>query len=78
MGLGYWTSEKIVYDGSSGKLLTDRTWTYKIPGIKDIPSDMRIYFRRNGRNEVGVLQSKGKCNHPFMSKARVHRPYKRR
>ncbi|XP_026741667.1 xanthine dehydrogenase 1-like isoform X2 [Trichoplusia ni] len=58
MGLGYWTSEKVIYDGSSGKLLTDRTWTYKIPGIKDIPSDMRIYFRRNGRNESGVLQSK--------------------
>ncbi|PZC82143.1 hypothetical protein B5X24_HaOG210951 [Helicoverpa armigera] len=58
MGLGYWTSEKIVYDGSTGKLLTDRTWTYKIPGIKDIPSDMRIYFRRNGKNDLGVLQSK--------------------
>uniref|UniRef100_A0A2A4JXM9 Indole-3-acetaldehyde oxidase n=1 Tax=Heliothis virescens TaxID=7102 RepID=A0A2A4JXM9_HELVI len=58
MGLGYWTSEKMVYDGLTGKLLTDRTWTYKIPGIKDIPADMRIYFRRNGKNDVGVLQSK--------------------
>nr|QLI62137.1 aldehyde oxidase 6 [Streltzoviella insularis] len=58
MGLGYWTSEKIVYDPDTGKLLTDRTWTYKPPGIKDIPADMRIYFRRNARNEFGVLQSK--------------------
>lgn len=59
MGLGYWTSEKIVYDPESGKLLTDRTWTYKPPGIKDIPADFRVYFRRNSKNPLGVLQSKG-------------------
>ncbi|XP_064073184.1 uncharacterized protein LOC113399628 [Vanessa tameamea] len=58
MGLGYWTSEKIVYDEKTGKLLTDRTWTYKPPGIKDIPADFRIYFRRNSTNTLGVLQSK--------------------
>ncbi|XP_045774231.1 indole-3-acetaldehyde oxidase-like [Maniola jurtina] len=58
MGLGYWTSEKIMYDDKTGKLLTDRTWTYKPPGIKDIPADFRIYFRRNSGNKFGVLQSK--------------------
>ncbi|CAH2982873.1 unnamed protein product [Chilo suppressalis] len=58
MGLGYWTSEKNLYDTDSGKLLTDRTWTYKPPGIKDIPADFRIYFRRNASNPFGVLQSK--------------------
>ncbi|KAJ8719469.1 hypothetical protein PYW08_011644 [Mythimna loreyi] len=58
MGLGYWTAEKTVYDSSTGKLLTNRTWNYKIPGIKDIPSDMRIYLLRNAKNEFGVLQSK--------------------
>lgn len=59
MGLGYWTSENIMYDPSNGKILTDRTWTYKPPGLKDIPADFRIYFQRNSKNEVGVLQSKG-------------------
>ncbi|CAB3227797.1 unnamed protein product [Arctia plantaginis] len=58
MGIGYWTSEKIVYDPNSGKLLTDRTWNYKPPGIKDIPADFRNYFRRNSKNPCGVLQSK--------------------
>ncbi|XP_037293464.1 xanthine dehydrogenase-like isoform X2 [Manduca sexta] len=58
MGLGYWTSEKLLFDDTTGRLLTDRTWTYKPPGIKDIPADMRIYFLRNARNEFGVLQSK--------------------
>lgn len=59
MGLGYWTSEKVVYDPDSGRLLTDRTWTYKPPGIKDIPADFRIYFQRHSKNSSGVLQSKG-------------------
>ncbi|KPI90909.1 Sensory neuron membrane protein 1 [Papilio xuthus] len=58
MGLGYWTSENIIYDPKNGKILTDRTWTYKPPGLKDIPADFRIYFQRNSKNEVGVLQSK--------------------
>nr|XP_032518556.1 indole-3-acetaldehyde oxidase-like [Danaus plexippus plexippus] len=58
MGLGYWTSENLVYDELTGKLLTDTTWTYKPPGFKDIPADLRIYFRRNAGNEFGVLQSK--------------------
>nr|QPF77598.1 aldehyde oxidase 1 [Galleria mellonella] len=58
MGLGYWTSEKIITDPNTGRILTDRTWTYKPPGIKDIPADFRVYFRRNANNEFGVLQSK--------------------
>lgn len=72
MGLGYWTSEKMVYDPESGKLLTDRTWTYKPPGIKDIPADFRVYFRRNSKNPYGVLQSKGFTNfYGFLSYASV-------
>ncbi|KAI8432028.1 hypothetical protein MSG28_004552 [Choristoneura fumiferana] len=58
MGLGYFTSEKTIYDPESGRLLTDRTWTYKPPGIKDIPADFRVYFKRNAGNPYGVLQSK--------------------
>ncbi|XP_063538704.1 uncharacterized protein LOC134747956 [Cydia strobilella] len=58
MGLGYFTSEKTLYDSATGQLLTDRTWTYKPPGIKDIPADFRVYFKRNGTNRFGVLQSK--------------------
>lgn len=26
MGLGYFTSEELIYDKGTGKLLTDRTW----------------------------------------------------
>ncbi|XP_060804308.1 xanthine dehydrogenase [Amyelois transitella] len=58
MGLGYWTSENQITDLNTGRILTDRTWTYKPPGIKDIPADFRVYFRRNYGNPYGVLQSK--------------------
>lgn len=59
MGLGYWTCEHLEYDKKTGALLTNRTWNYKPPGVKDIPIDFRVYFRRNAPNEHGVLRSKG-------------------
>ncbi|XP_075976602.1 uncharacterized protein LOC142976904 isoform X2 [Anticarsia gemmatalis] len=58
MGIGLWTSEHIQYDKKTGRLLTDRTWTYKPPGAKDIPEDFRVKFRPNAFNPAGVLRSK--------------------
>ncbi|XP_045499508.1 indole-3-acetaldehyde oxidase-like isoform X1 [Colias croceus] len=57
MGLGLWTSEKLIFS-PTGQLLTDRTWTYKPPGVNDIPADFRITFKRNSFNNNGVLRSK--------------------
>ncbi|XP_058830906.1 uncharacterized protein LOC131689673 [Topomyia yanbarensis] len=58
MGIGYYLTEALVYDPENGALLTNRTWTYKPPGAKDIPVDFRIRFLRNSSNEAGVLRSK--------------------
>ncbi|KAJ2951466.1 hypothetical protein O0L34_g13618 [Tuta absoluta] len=58
MGLGLWTSEQLQYEPASGRLLTDRTWTYKPCGARDIPQSFRISFRRDSRNPAGVLRSK--------------------
>ncbi|XP_056643712.1 aldehyde oxidase 4-like isoform X2 [Diorhabda sublineata] len=57
MGIGYYTTEELIYD-SEGKLMTNRTWTYKPPGAKDIPINFRIKFTENSENPVGVLKSK--------------------
>lgn len=57
MGVGYWLTEKLIYDGQTGELLTNRTWSYKVPGAKDIPIDFRVKFLQNVNNE-GVLGSK--------------------
>ena len=59
MGLGYWLSESLIYDRTTGELLTNRTWNYKPPGAKDIPIDFRINFLSKSSNPFGVLRSKG-------------------
>ncbi|XP_063993360.1 uncharacterized protein LOC135171019 [Diachasmimorpha longicaudata] len=58
MGVGYWTSEDLIYDPKSGLLVNNRTWNYKPPGAKDIPVDFRVAFRKKSPNPVGVLRSK--------------------
>lgn len=59
MGLGYWLTEILVYNRVNGELLSNRTWTYKPPGPKDIPIDFRIKFLQKSSNPFGVLRSKG-------------------
>ena len=58
MGLGYWLTESLVYNQETGELLTDRTWNYKPPGVKDIPVDFRVTFLKKSSNPFGVLRSK--------------------
>lgn len=57
MGLGLWTTEQLIYD-PSGRLLTNRTWSYRPPGACDIPVDFRVSFTRKPVNTIGVLRSK--------------------
>ncbi|XP_071634820.1 uncharacterized protein [Temnothorax longispinosus] len=65
MGIGYWTSEDLVYDPKTGVLTNDRTWNYKPPGVKDIPEDFRITLLKNSVNTFGVLRSKATGEPPL-------------
>ncbi|CAD7078522.1 unnamed protein product [Hermetia illucens] len=58
MGVGYWLTEKLVFNRQTGELLTNRTWNYKPPGVKDIPIDFRITLLQNSPNPAGFLRSK--------------------
>ncbi|XP_050550274.1 uncharacterized protein LOC118267951 [Spodoptera frugiperda] len=57
MGVGYWTSEHMVY-APTGELLTNRTWNYHVPLARDIPQDWRIYFRKNSYTEDIIFGTK--------------------
>ncbi|CAH1637091.1 unnamed protein product [Spodoptera littoralis] len=58
MGVGYWTSEKLVYDKNTGELLTNRTWNYAVPMNTDIPQDFRIYFKKNSYSYAAIHGAK--------------------
>ncbi|XP_067654508.1 uncharacterized protein [Haliotis asinina] len=58
MGLGYWLTEQMIFDPTTGTALTDGTWNYKPPLAKDIPIDFRIQFLKNAPNPRGVLRAK--------------------
>ena len=42
MGLGYWLTEKLVYDQNSGQLLTHNTWVGIIITIAEIMTDLLV------------------------------------
>ncbi|KXJ84190.1 hypothetical protein RP20_CCG013284 [Aedes albopictus] len=65
MGLGYHLAEELIYDATSGKLLTDRTVNYKLFGAKDIPVDFRVDFLKGSSNPCGVLRSKSASEPPL-------------
>lgn len=62
MGLGYCTSEHLVYDPKTGENLTNRTWNYFVPQARDIPQDFRISFRKKSQGPSAFLGSKGTTN----------------
>jgi xanthine dehydrogenase/oxidase len=65
MGLGYMTCEDVVFDPTTGGLLTDGTWEYKIPSSKDIPIDFRVKFLFNAPNPSGFLGFKASGEPPL-------------
>ncbi|XP_047533955.1 xanthine dehydrogenase 1-like [Vanessa atalanta] len=57
-GVGYWTTERLVYNHSNGELLTNRTWDYWVPQARDIPQDFRIYFKKGSFSTDVILGAK--------------------
>ncbi|XP_047987938.1 xanthine dehydrogenase-like [Leguminivora glycinivorella] len=65
MAMGYWTTERIIYDEASGELLTDRTWQYHVPSGADIPLDFRVKLRKKSYNPLDVLGVRGVAEPPL-------------
>ncbi len=65
-GLGWLTSEQLVWD-DSGRLLSDSAATYKIPAISDTPEIFNVRLLENSPNaETTVFRSKAVGEPPLM------------
>lgn len=58
MGMGLCTMEEILIQPKTGKLLSDSTWTYKIPTAADIPRRFNVTFLKDSPNIRSVMSSK--------------------
>ena len=64
-GLGWCTTEEILWDGG-GNLLTHSPDTYKIPAVRDVPADFRVALLEAHPNPNAVHGSKAVAEPPFM------------
>jgi len=64
-GLGWLTTEELVYDGK-GRLRTHAPSTYKIPVASDIPADFRVALFDGANREDTVYRSKAVGEPPVM------------
>ena len=64
-GLGWCTTEEILWDGK-GNLLTHSPDTYKIPAVRDVPADFRVALLEGHPNPDAIRGSKAVAEPPFM------------
>nr|XP_039264202.1 indole-3-acetaldehyde oxidase-like [Styela clava] len=71
MGVGLFTSEKMVFGPESGQLVSNNTWEYKPPASKDIPTVWNIKFLHDSPNPNGILSSKASGEPPLCTSPSV-------
>lgn len=64
-GLGWVTTESLVYDGH-GALLSHSPTTYKIPNVSDLPEDFRVSLFHNPGSNVSLHRSKAVGEPPLL------------
>ncbi len=65
-GLGWLTTEELVWHPESGRLLSDSPMNYKIPSIHDYPNEMNIALFDKANPEHSIYRSKAIGEPPFM------------
>ncbi|TKW30573.1 hypothetical protein SEVIR_2G047000v4 [Setaria viridis] len=70
-GIGYFMTEEYVTN-SDGLVISDGTWTYKIPTVDTIPKQFNVKLLNSGFHKKRVLSSKASGEPPLLLAASVH------
>ncbi|CAF2338654.1 unnamed protein product [Brassica napus] len=70
-GLGFFMLEEYLMN-SDGLIVTDSTWTYKIPTVDTIPRQFNVEILNTGHHKNRVLSSKASGEPPLLLAASVH------
>ncbi|KAH7541876.1 hypothetical protein FEM48_Zijuj02G0013900 [Ziziphus jujuba var. spinosa] len=70
-GIGFFMSEEWLTN-SDGLLVTDSTWTYKIPSVDTIPKQFNVEILNSSHHEKRVLSSKASGEPPLLLAVSVH------
>ncbi|MDD3563045.1 MAG: molybdopterin-dependent oxidoreductase, partial [Candidatus Cloacimonetes bacterium] len=63
--VGWCTMEELVID-TKGRYLSANPSTYKIPGVRDLPRDLRVTLQPSKSAQASILGSKAVGEPPFM------------
>ncbi|KAK4380360.1 hypothetical protein RND71_002222 [Anisodus tanguticus] len=70
-GIGFFMLEEYLTN-ADGLVVSDSTWTYKIPTIDTIPKNFNVQVLNSGHHEKHVLSSKASGEPPLLLAASVH------
>ncbi|CAK9314080.1 unnamed protein product [Citrullus colocynthis] len=70
-GIGFYMSEEYLTN-PDGLVITDSTWTYKIPTVDTIPKQLNVDILNSGHHKNRILSSKASGEPPLLLAASVH------
>ncbi|XP_042463038.1 indole-3-acetaldehyde oxidase-like [Zingiber officinale] len=70
-GIGFFLYEEHV-ENSDGLVVSDGTWTYKIPTVDTIPKQFNVKLMKSGHHEKRLLSSKASGEPPLLLASSVH------
>ncbi|XP_072951281.1 indole-3-acetaldehyde oxidase-like [Typha angustifolia] len=70
-GIGFFMCEEYVTN-SDGLVISDGTWTYKIPTVDTIPKQFNVELVNSGHHKKCILSSKASGEPPLLLAASVH------
>ncbi|XP_008449878.2 indole-3-acetaldehyde oxidase-like isoform X1 [Cucumis melo] len=70
-GIGFYMSEEYLIN-PDGLVITNSTWTYKIPTIDTVPKQFNVEILNSGHHRKCILSSKASGEPPLLLAASVH------